>query len=156
MTCKTVSLHLKVPFPEAKALGRPVIWGFVCTAASMLFAIGASSIFLSGKVAVSTDFLTGLLTFDSLVLAVLALTFPQHLFGDEVNPHQLMVLTFVPFVASALLSLYSLLQINSGIATATLGAQFGSAGYLAIYTMFWGLGSWAFVSVGALVSLGKR
>jgi hypothetical protein len=137
------------PHKNKRGFVKPLIWTFAGTAASISFGLGVTILMLSGKPHVGGDFFSGLLTFDSLVLAVLALTFPDDLARVEVSSHLMMWVTFIPFVTSAILSLYSLLSLDTS-GSLYLIATIPKLAFWAFFGTFWGLASWAFVSLSTL------
>lgn len=130
-----------------------ILLGVLGSSLSSLIGVGSTHYFLLQNDVLGGDFLSGVITFDSLVLAVIALTYPHELMEIKIKRTYLMPFTFTPFIVSAISSLYSILQLDASSGSQTLAASSWTAPYIAILSLFLGLGAWASISLFALLSI---
>ncbi len=90
-----------------------LVWAALTFVAGLLFLYYTPSL-LGNLTEIPADFLTGLLTFDGIMLAVIALTFAPSSGGSDLDARWLAAGMSIPFLMSALFTLYSLLRLHTG------------------------------------------
>jgi hypothetical protein len=112
---------------KVRGLWRRVVWiplFIYFTLVSALLAIEVASWFFSGLNEVPADFLTGLLAFDGIMTAVVALTYSSRFEGVSRKFQGYITLyTSFWFIFSALACLYCLLRLNPTTAGLAISAQ---------------------------------
>lgn len=94
---------------------------------------------------IPSDFLTGLLTFDGIMVAVFALSFSSSSGADKgSDPRWIPTLMSAPFLISAMLALYSLLRLHVG-ALGELASSVDAANKLGIGLTAFGTALWFYV-----------
>lgn len=114
-----------------------VVGVILCYAASYY----APIVLLGNLTEVPSDFLTGLLTFDGIMVAVFALSFSSSSADKDSDPRWISTLMSAPFLISAMLALYSLLRLHVGtlgeLASSVDTANRQAIGLSALGTTLW-------------------